>query len=45
MGSIKGAPIPVYDGDRKIGVKKDANGNTVITRLNERMLKEIAQAG
>jgi Ca-activated chloride channel family protein len=45
MGSVKGAPIPIFDGDKKIGVKKDANGNTVITRLNENMLRDIAQAG
>jgi Ca-activated chloride channel family protein len=45
IGLPEGAPIPVYSGDAQIGYKKDASGVTVITRLNESMLKEIAQAG
>lgn len=40
IGSTKGATIPVGN-----GVKRDANGNTVITRLNEQALKEVADAG
>lgn len=41
MGTPEGAPIPV---GRNI-FKTDAAGQTVVTRLNEAMLQEIAQAG
>ncbi len=46
MGLPEGAPIPVKDkyGNRS-GFKKDKKGNTVITKLNETMLQEIAAAG
>ncbi len=46
MGLADGAPIPIYDryGNQK-GFKKDLKNNTVITRLNEDMLKQIAVAG
>ncbi|MCL2246663.1 MAG: VWA domain-containing protein [Lentimicrobiaceae bacterium] len=42
IGDLRGAPIP--DG-RNNSFKKDLEGNTVITRLNEEVLKEIAAAG
>ncbi len=44
VGSTQGEPIPIRT---KSGVdyKKDKDGNTVITRLNEQVLKDIAQAG
>ncbi len=45
IGLPDGAPIPVYSGNTQIGYKKDASGITVITRLNEPMLQEIAKAG
>lgn len=45
MGSAEGAPIPVYKGNVREGFKKDKDGNTVITKLNEQMLKELASAG
>lgn len=45
MGSTNGAPIPVYSGNNQIGFRKDTQGNTVVTKLNEEMLKEIASAG
>ena len=45
IGLPEGAPIPVYSGTNQIGYKKDASGITVITRLNEPMLQEIAKAG
>jgi Ca-activated chloride channel family protein len=45
MGSEEGAPIPIYSGRRQIGYKKDANGNTIITKLNQQMLVEIANEG
>jgi Ca-activated chloride channel family protein len=41
IGDVRGVPIP----DGKTGFKKDLEGNTVITRLNEDVLKEIAAVG
>ena len=41
IGSPKGSPIPVAGG----GYLKDNAGETVITKLNEDMCKEIASAG
>lgn len=45
MGSEHGGPIPVYINGRISGYKKDRDGNTVVTRLNEKMLQQIAAAG
>lgn len=43
MGSPQGAPIPVYD-DRgnPVGFKQDQTGQTVLTKLDEKTLMEIA---
>lgn len=41
VGDAKGAPIPTGDG----GYMKDNTGNTVMTRLNEDMCKEVTAAG
>ncbi|MDR2972812.1 MAG: VWA domain-containing protein [Bacteroidales bacterium] len=41
IGDVRGVPIP----DGRNGYKKDLEGNTVITRLNEDVLKEIASTG
>jgi Ca-activated chloride channel family protein len=41
IGDVRGVPIP----DGRGGFKKDLEGNTVITRLNEDVLKEIAGVG
>ncbi|MGY8953655.1 MAG: VWA domain-containing protein, partial [Flavobacteriales bacterium] len=45
MGSSKGVPIPVYRGGQRVDYRKDRDGNSIVTRLNEDMLKEIAAAG
>jgi Ca-activated chloride channel family protein len=45
MGSAEGTPIPVYAGNTIAGFKKDNQGNTVMTRLDETTLMEIAQTG
>ena len=45
MGLVKGGPIPIYKRGKQVGYKKDAAGSTVITRLNETMLQQIAAAG
>jgi Ca-activated chloride channel family protein len=46
LGSADGVPIPVYDNrGNQLGFKKDAEGKTVLTKLNEVILKQIAQKG
>ena len=45
MGSPSGGPIPVYRDKRPVGYKTDKEGNTVVTKLNEAMLQQIAVAG
>lgn len=43
LGSPDGSPIPVYDERGNLrGFKTDNQGNTVLTKLNEQILKEIA---
>lgn len=44
LGSPDGTPIPVYDSQGiRIGYKSDKDGNTVLTKLNEEVLIEIAE--
>ena len=46
MGLADGAPIPEYNQyGHQTGYRKDKNGNTIITRLDEQMLQKIAVAG
>lgn len=45
MGSVQGAPIPIYKNGNQLGYRKDKNGKTIVTKLNENMLQEIADAG
>jgi Ca-activated chloride channel family protein len=46
MGLPDGAPIPIYNSyGNKTGFKKDRDGKTVVTKLNEDMLRQIAAAG
>lgn len=45
MGLPEGVPIPEYSRGQRVGYKKDRNGNTVTTSLNEQMLADIAKAG
>lgn len=46
MGLPDGAPIPIYSRNgAQTGFKKDRNGQTVITKLDEDMLRQIAAAG
>lgn len=44
MGSIEGAPIPIYRGGKRTGFRKDRNGNSVVTKINEENLMNIAAA-
>jgi Ca-activated chloride channel family protein len=46
MGLSKGGPIPIYNKyGNNTGYRKDKEGNTIISKLNEQMLQEIASAG
>lgn len=46
MGLPDGSPIPIINNyGQQTGFKKDQEGNTVITKLNEVMLQQIAAAG
>ena len=46
MGLPDGAPIPEYNQyGNQVGYRRDRNGNTIITRLDEQMLQKIAAAG
>ncbi|HIA37298.1 MAG TPA: VWA domain-containing protein [Flavobacteriales bacterium] len=45
MGLSKGGPIPIYRRGIQTGYRKDKAGNTVISKLNETMLQQIAVAG
>lgn len=44
VGSTNGVPIPVVEGGQK-NYLKDNQGNVVITKMNDKMLSEIASAG
>lgn len=44
-GTAAGAPIPVSMGINGKAWKKDREGNTVTTRLNEDLLRDLASAG
>ncbi len=45
FGSPTGTPIPFYKSGKQAGFRTDKEGNTIITKLNETMLQEIAIAG
>ncbi|MET6989386.1 VWA domain-containing protein [Sediminicola arcticus] len=45
VGQAKGAPIPIKRNGVVQSLKKDAQGEVVITKLNEEILKEIANEG
>ena len=46
MGLEDGAPIPTYNKyGKRTGYKKDKNGNIVITKLDDNMLRQIAEIG
>lgn len=44
VGDVKGGPIPIKRNGIVLNYKKDTNGETVITKLNEETLKGIAAA-
>ena len=46
LGSPDGVPIPIFNSQgQTIGFKKDNEGKTVLTKLNETVLEEIASKG
>ncbi|MCD6065895.1 MAG: hypothetical protein K0S33_721 [Bacteroidetes bacterium] len=45
VGSSSGVPIPLYQDGKKQGFRKDKAGTTVVTKLNEKLLMDIASAG
>jgi len=44
IGSDAGVPIPVYHNGVPSGYRKNREGNTVVTKLNEKLLQDIAGA-
>ncbi|TAL70081.1 MAG: VWA domain-containing protein [Bacteroidetes bacterium] len=45
MGSVNGAPIPIYSGNQRVSFMTDDEGNTVVTKLDAGMLEQIASEG
>ncbi|MBA7692195.1 hypothetical protein ES703_100757 [subsurface metagenome] len=45
VGLPKGAPIPVYSSTGQKVFRKDNDGNTIISKLDESMLQKISTAG
>ena len=45
IGSTNGAPIPNEKGNASAGFKQDGEGHTVISRLNEKVLLDVASLG
>ncbi len=45
MGSRQGAPIPLTSGYGQTDFQKDKDGNTVISKLNDNLLNEVAVVG
>ena len=42
VGTKNGGPIPLKNGNRSDGFKKDKQGNIVLTKLNEQIMQELA---
>lgn len=45
MGTPEGGPLPIRRNGQVTGFRKDENGNTVVSKLNEPMLEHIAAEG
>jgi Ca-activated chloride channel family protein len=44
VGSEKGGPIPIKSNGNVIGYKKDSDDNVVVTKLNSKVLQQIASS-
>lgn len=44
VGDPKGTPIPVYQNNLVVGYKTDKSGSTVVSKLNDKILMDIAAA-
>lgn len=44
IGDAKGTPLPVYENNLVVGYKTDKSGSTVVSKLNEKILTDIAGA-
>ena len=45
MGLPEGTPIPVYSGNVQTGYKKDHDGQTIMSKLDETLLQRLASIG
>jgi Ca-activated chloride channel family protein len=45
MGLPEGAPIPVFTGDVQTGYRKDRGGQTIMSKLDETLLQQVASIG
>lgn len=45
IGSIEGSTIPAYENNDRNGVKRDEDGNPVITKMSPELMQNIANAG
>lgn len=45
IGTPQGSTIPEYINGKKVGLLKDKNGSTVVSKINESFLIEVAEAG
>jgi Ca-activated chloride channel family protein len=45
MGLPQGTPIPLYSGNIQIGYRKDKSGQTIMSKLDETLLQQIAHLG
>ena len=45
MGLPEGSPIPIYNGNIQTGYKKDQDGNTIMSKLDETLLQRLAGVG
>lgn len=46
VGGSAGEPIPVLDAEGRVtGHKRDARGEVILSRMNEKVLREVAEAG
>lgn len=45
VGSSQGSPVPDLRSGQQVGFKKDNSGSIVLSKLNQEMLRDVAEAG